>query len=354
MQSANICNEAAIFAGRREGGDHRARRLRGRHGSGSSPASSSAAVVPDKEKRILAFHEAGHDLLAHLMGDLLPIQKVTIVARGDALGYADYLPTEDRYLHTREELLDVMKIALGGRAAEQLVFGRVYERRRLRSREGDRDRTGDGVRLRDVLLALARTTRADNYALSEETKRMRDSEQARLTDEAYEEAQRLLSKHRRTLDWLASALLEKEEGLATATSSASCCTSFSPSRAHRGHGHREGASGGATRIDRVQARGIHHLGVAGDDLDEALSTYLELFGGRLEHRATVPDQGVEAAAVLVGAGRVELVSPLGDDTPVGRFLAKRGPGIHHVADEVADVEVALEAARGVRRAAHST
>jgi methylmalonyl-CoA/ethylmalonyl-CoA epimerase len=92
----------------------------------------------------------------------------------------------------------------------------------------------------------------------------------------------------------------------------------------------------------VQARGIHHLGVAVHDLDEALSTYLELFGGRLEHRATVPDQGVEAAAVLVGAGRVELVSPLGDDTPVGRFLAKRGPGMHHVAYEVADVEVALE------------
>jgi len=91
----------------------------------------------------------------------------------------------------------------------------------------------------------------------------------------------------------------------------------------------------------VQARGIHHLGVAVHDLDEALSTYLELFRGRLEHRATVPDQGVEAAAVLVGSGRVELVSPLGDDTPVGRFLAKRGPGMHHVAYEVADVEVAL-------------
>jgi methylmalonyl-CoA/ethylmalonyl-CoA epimerase len=91
----------------------------------------------------------------------------------------------------------------------------------------------------------------------------------------------------------------------------------------------------------VQARGIHHLGVAVHDLDEALSTYLELFGGHLEHRATVPDQGVEAAAVLVGSGRVELVSPLGDDTPVGRFLANRGPGMHHVAYEVDDVENAL-------------
>ena len=89
------------------------------------------------------------------------------------------------------------------------------------------------------------------------------------------------------------------------------------------------------------ARGIHHLGVAVEDLDEALSTYERLFGAELEHRATVPDQGVEAAAVLVGEGRVELLEPLEGDTPVGRFLAKRGPGMHHVAYEVADVGAAV-------------
>ena len=59
------------------------------------------------------------------MGDVMPVQKVTIVGRGDALGLAYYLPVEDRYLHTKEELLDVMKVALAGRAAEQIVFGRV-------------------------------------------------------------------------------------------------------------------------------------------------------------------------------------------------------------------------------------
>ena len=92
----------------------------------------------------------------------------------------------------------------------------------------------------------------------------------------------------------------------------------------------------------MEARGIHHLGVAVADLDEALGMYTRLFGAALEHRATVPEQGVEAAAVLVGSGRVELLSPLDDDTPVGRFLASRGPGMHHVAFEVADVHVALE------------
>jgi methylmalonyl-CoA/ethylmalonyl-CoA epimerase len=91
----------------------------------------------------------------------------------------------------------------------------------------------------------------------------------------------------------------------------------------------------------VVARGIHHLGVAVHDLDDALHTYERLFGAELEHRARVEEQGVEAAAVLVGSGRVELLAPLGEETPVGRFLADRGPGMHHVAYEVADVRVEL-------------
>ena len=91
----------------------------------------------------------------------------------------------------------------------------------------------------------------------------------------------------------------------------------------------------------VEPRGIHHLGVAVVDLDEAVSTYERLFGARVEHRETVPDQGVEAASLRIGAGRVELLASLGDETPVGRFLAKRGPGMHHVAYEVDDIRAAL-------------
>jgi methylmalonyl-CoA/ethylmalonyl-CoA epimerase len=92
----------------------------------------------------------------------------------------------------------------------------------------------------------------------------------------------------------------------------------------------------------VQVRGIHHLGVAVHDLDEAVDTYERLFGAAVEHRATVDDQGVEAAALLVGSGRVELLAPLGEETPVGKFLAKRGPGMHHVAYEVEDVGAELD------------
>jgi len=92
----------------------------------------------------------------------------------------------------------------------------------------------------------------------------------------------------------------------------------------------------------VQARGIHHLGVAVDDLDAALSTYERLFGAQVEHRATVEGQGVRAVSLRIGDGRVELLEPLGADTPVGRFLAKRGPGMHHVAFEVDDVGAELD------------
>jgi methylmalonyl-CoA/ethylmalonyl-CoA epimerase len=77
------------------------------------------------------------------------------------------------------------------------------------------------------------------------------------------------------------------------------------------------------------------------DLDEAVRTYERCFGGRLEHRARVEDQGVEAASICVGESRVELLAALGDDTPVGKFLATRGPGMHHVAYEVDDVRSAI-------------
>jgi methylmalonyl-CoA/ethylmalonyl-CoA epimerase len=94
-------------------------------------------------------------------------------------------------------------------------------------------------------------------------------------------------------------------------------------------------------------KGIHHLGIAVMDLDEAVSTYERLFGAEVEHRARVDEQGVEAASLRVGSGRLELLASLGEDTPVGRFLAKRGPGMHHVAYEVDDVRAELEQLAGL-------
>jgi methylmalonyl-CoA/ethylmalonyl-CoA epimerase len=91
----------------------------------------------------------------------------------------------------------------------------------------------------------------------------------------------------------------------------------------------------------VEVRAVHHVAFAVDDLDEAVGTYERLFGARIELRGRMEDQGVEAAYLRIGDGRVELVSALGEDTPVGRFLARRGPGMHHVAYEVRDVRAAI-------------
>jgi cell division protease FtsH len=206
---ANICNEAAIFAGRRN---------LDRIGQPEFEAAMERVVaglqqrrvVSEKEKRILAYHEAGHALMSYLMGEALPVHKVTIVSRGQALGYTLNLPMEDRYMHTKEELVDMMTVYLAGRAAEQVVFGRVTN-----GAANDLEKATGLARAMVFEYGMgdhvsSRTMRADNYALSEETKRLRDAEQAHLTDTAFEEAIRLLEKHRSLLDRLAGTLLEKE------------------------------------------------------------------------------------------------------------------------------------------------
>ena len=91
---------------------------------------------------------------------------------------------------------------------------------------------------------------------------------------------------------------------------------------------------------------IDHIGVAVTDLDAAIALYEQTFGMALVHRETVTEQGVEAALLDVGENHVELLRPLGADTPVGKFLAKRGPGLHHVAYQVSDIESTLEALKG--------
>jgi methylmalonyl-CoA epimerase len=94
----------------------------------------------------------------------------------------------------------------------------------------------------------------------------------------------------------------------------------------------------------VHPRGIHHIGHAVDDLPGALDTYARLFGAVVEHRGIVPAQGVEAVAVTIGEDRVELLWPLTADTPVGRFIESRGPGLHHVAYLVDDIRASLQEA----------
>jgi cell division protease FtsH len=206
---ANICNEAAIFA---------ARARRSEIGMQDFEAAVERVVaglqqrklITDKEKRVIAYHEAGHAIVGRLLGEGMQPHKVTIVPRGRALGYTMNLPEEDRYLDSKEELEDWLKMLLAGRAAEQVVFGRITN-----GAANDLDRATEISRSMVFEWGMGRTTRsrtmrAENYALSEETKRLRDGEQREITDAAYAEALRLVSEHRDHLDRIALELLEKE------------------------------------------------------------------------------------------------------------------------------------------------
>jgi cell division protease FtsH len=167
-------------------------------------------VITAKEQRIIAYHEAGHALLSHVLGGSSDVHKVTIVPRGDSLGSTMSLPREDRYLATREELFDQLVVLLGGRAAEQVAFGRISN-----GAANDLQRVTTIARAMVFDWAMgesvaSRTLRADDYALSEETKRRRDDEQGAICDAAYAEAMRLVEGHREALDRLAARLLEVE------------------------------------------------------------------------------------------------------------------------------------------------
>jgi cell division protease FtsH len=206
---ANLCNEAAIFAGRDDQDQIRDEDFEAAF-ERVVAGLQQRKTMTEKEKRVIAYHEAGHALVSHLVGEPQPVQKVTIVARGQALGYTLHTPQEERYLHTKEELIDRMKVLLGGRAAESISFGGVTN-----GASNDLERVTAIARAMIFEYGMgeevsSRTLRADNYALSEHTKQLRDAEQARLTDQAFQDTLRLVGKHRAALDRIANALLEKE------------------------------------------------------------------------------------------------------------------------------------------------
>ena len=121
---ANICNEAAIFAGRKRRDvvlmeDFEAALERVVAGM------QSRRVINDHEKRVVAYHEAGHALCSELLPSVEKVHRISIIPRGQALGYTLNLPEEDRYLKTKDELLDHMVVLLGGRVAEHVVFGEI-------------------------------------------------------------------------------------------------------------------------------------------------------------------------------------------------------------------------------------
>ena len=169
----------------------------------------SRRVLNDHEKHVVAFHEAGHALCGELLPSVDRVHRISIVPRGRALGYTLNLPAEDRYLKTREELLDYMTVLLGGRAAEQIVFGAITT-----GASDDLKRVAAIAHqmVHDFAMGTAGLGRSPegDVQLSETTLRIRDEERQDLIEEARRAAQRLIVAHRRQLDALARELLERE------------------------------------------------------------------------------------------------------------------------------------------------
>jgi cell division protease FtsH len=205
---ANICNEAAIFATRRGA---KAIAIRDFDSAIERVIAGvqSKRVLGTHEKRVVAFHEAGHALCGELLPSVDRVHRISIVPRGRALGYTLNLPAEDRYLKTREELLDYMTVLLGGRVAEQIVFGAITT-----GASDDLKRVADisHSMVHDFAMGTAGVGRSPegDVRLSETTLRIRDEERQDLIEEARRAAQKLIVAHRRQLDALAGELLENE------------------------------------------------------------------------------------------------------------------------------------------------
>jgi cell division protease FtsH len=206
---ANICNEAAIFAAR-------GHRNELRHADFDAAVErvvagmQSRRTLNEHERRVVAWHEAGHALCAELLPGVDRVHKISIVPRGSALGYTLNLPEEDRYLKTREELIDHMTVLLAGRVAEELVFGAITT-----GAANDLHRVAEISRamIHDYAMGTTITSRkisAHGGEVSDRTRELRDDEQQHLADEARRAAARLLSEHREQLDELAGALLRDE------------------------------------------------------------------------------------------------------------------------------------------------
>jgi cell division protease FtsH len=207
---ANICNEAAIFAGR----SHRdVVLMRDFEGALERVVAGmqSRKVINDHEKNVVAYHEAGHALCSELLPSVEQVHKISIVPRGGALGYTLNLPEEDRYLKSREELIDYMVVLLGGRVAEQIVFGSITT-----GASGDLKKVYEISRQMVTEYAMGGSTVAsrrlptDDYSVSDNTRRIVDEEQQEITDLAYRRAQTLIGANRDLLEALAQGLLERE------------------------------------------------------------------------------------------------------------------------------------------------
>jgi len=159
---------------------------------------------------VVAYHEAGHALCSELLPSVEKVHRISIIPRGKALGYTLNLPEEDRYLKTKDELLDYLVVLLGGRVTEQLVFGAITT-----GASDDLRKVHDISRSMITLYGMgtelaSKQLPADDYSMSDHTRRMIDEEQQYLTDLAHRRAAKLVAENRTLLEALAFTLLQKE------------------------------------------------------------------------------------------------------------------------------------------------
>jgi cell division protease FtsH len=219
---ANLMNEAALLTARRGADDITMGALEDAIDRVLAGPERKTRVMSEREKRVIAYHEGGHTLVGHVLEGTDPIHKVSIVSRGRALGWTLALPTEDKYLKTRGELVDTMTMLLGGRTAEELIFGEPttgasddIERcteiaRAMVTTYGMSDRLGPqqlGSQNGEVFLGRDYGHEA---TYSDEVAGLIDREVRWLVDGAHDRARAILSTHRATLDRLAAELVEKE------------------------------------------------------------------------------------------------------------------------------------------------
>ncbi len=218
---ANLVNEAALITARHNGTTITMDELESAIDRVIGGPERKSRVMSDGEKQVIAFHESGHALVGHLLPDANPVHKVSIIARGRALGWTLSLPTEDRNIVSRKSLKAELAMALGGRVAEELVFGEpstgaandiekaTTMARAMVTQYGMSDELGpQQLGQPEGEVFLGRQTTTANY--SPEIAAKVDDEVKALIDEAHNTARAILEAHRPTLDSLVAALIEKE------------------------------------------------------------------------------------------------------------------------------------------------
>ena len=219
---ANVINEAALLAARWNKKAIGGKEVEEAIDRVMAGPERKSRVMSDREKRIIAYHEGGHALVAHILPNTDPVHKISVIARGQALGYTLTLPEEDKFLMTREELIDELTMLLGGRVAEELIVGDIttgaandIERatkvaRQMVTEYGMSDEIGPltlGQKQHEVFLGRDFNSQPD---YSEHVAFEIDSEVRRLIDDAHDEALEVLQEHRAKLDELAGRLIERE------------------------------------------------------------------------------------------------------------------------------------------------